>query len=136
MRIFAWTAVGVVGVSLIGCTEYGDNPYAYQSAYPPSGYYAAPPPVYYNAAPYPGYVAPYSAWGYRGERDGWRDRDWHDRDANRFHNDRSRSFRNDQQGPRAQPPGFAGGGRARPTPPPSASQNQRAIDQLGFRRSQ
>lgn len=147
-----------VGLAVSGCAGSMDSfsTSSDQSFYSTPGYYAVPSggaPGYYAAPPYyaspypyqPGYAAPYLYQRPWGGRDGWREREWHERDAREFRNEGHQRF-NQQPGIQvphmsSQPPNMTPAAPARPlaAQPPAArspaDQNRNAIDQLGFRPS-
>ena len=150
MQCVASAAGFVMGLAMAGCAGPMDGLSATTSGYyggPPDvapGYYQAP----YYAAPYPyqpGYVAPYIFQTPGRGRDGWREREWHERNSHEFRNEGPHHFNQQPQNPvphmSAQPPNMAPAPAPRqltvqpPVARPPAEQNQRAINQLGFRPS-
>lgn len=146
MRGLARATIGLVGLTLSGCVGYdegsaGQGVYAAPGGYPGPGYYSGPynqgPPVVYGS---PGFYDAGPPGFYGG-----RDRDFHEHHEERFHNEDRRDDRGSfhpehQEGqrmsaprpmaPAAPPPRQL---TAQPPSAPPAGQNQRRVDQLGFR---
>ena len=145
MRSIKLAAMIATTFAISGCVESldGGSAYSDRNRYEPGSYYGAPyysPPQDYYAPPQ-GYYSPpqtyysppqtyYAPYPYgsgpRG-RDAWRERDWREHDQGPHMNALPGTF-----APSAPP-------RQSVAPPPAArapvDQNQRAIDQLGFRPS-
>jgi hypothetical protein len=144
-------AIVLIGLALSACDgtldSFSSTPG--QAVYATPGYYGPP----YAEGPYaePGYVVPYSSppayggfYSYQPGWGAWREHQWRDRRDRRFENedrhlhDQQRHDLGGLSPMTAQPRGFT---PLAPAPPPArpqpsggqANQNQKLLDQLGFR---
>ncbi len=154
MDVVKYVAVVATGLTVSACDGSldGYSSTSGQAVYASPGYYSSPSYPAYGPYAQPGYVAPYpyqpgysGVYGYEpgwaGRREGWHEREEHERwgrerGERAFQNDGRRSFNQPRQDLGNVP--MAAQPRVAPMVPPTAAmpqvqQNQKLLDQLGFR---